>query len=362
MPMPRILLLNTDLELGGTPFVVRELARRLNHIEGVTVEVACLSPWGPVAGQLRQMGVAVHALDAQGPGDLPRALIQLVRLIRRQHFDTVFSFLMHANTTAALASLFVEDVRFIQAIQTTQRTPRWHWWMQRFAQYAADAIVVPSESVAHGATEWAHIPANKIVVIPNAIDASQWPRSTAIAEQSPVPIGFIGRLDPIKRVGHLLEALPTAQELLGRPIHLHIFGEGADRPAIEAKIASLRLADQVTLHGAVTDVPAAFGTIALLVLPSLAEGFPLVLIEAMAAGVPIVATRVPGIVDAIDEGKTGLLVDPHSTANLAKAIATILCDDTLRAGLIDNGLAKVKECYSWETILPRYLQLLRWSG
>src|SRR4051812_48473594 len=104
--MPRrILLLITDLQIGGTPTVVRELATRLNDpAGGVHVEVACLSKWGPVADQIRDAGVTVTALDATRSSQLPAVVGRLRRLVREHSIDTVFSFLFHANAVAALAS------------------------------------------------------------------------------------------------------------------------------------------------------------------------------------------------------------------------------------------------------------------
>src|SRR5437764_14534990 len=88
--MRRILLLITDLEIGGTPTVVRELAVRLHRPPGVQVEVACLSQWGPVADQIRAAGVNVTALNGRRAADLPRVVTRLVRLIRgNPPFDTV---------------------------------------------------------------------------------------------------------------------------------------------------------------------------------------------------------------------------------------------------------------------------------
>src|SRR5690349_3370956 len=104
--MRRILLLITDLEIGGTPTVVRELAVRLHAPPGVHVEVACLAKWGPVADQPREAGIEVTALGAKGAWDL-RILPRFVRLVREHRIDTVFSFLMHANVVAAIGSLFL---------------------------------------------------------------------------------------------------------------------------------------------------------------------------------------------------------------------------------------------------------------
>src|SRR3954462_9574742 len=113
--MRRILLIITDLEIGGTPTVVRELAIRLRQPPVVEVEVACLSKWGPVATQLRDAGVIVTALGADNVTSLLGVTNRLVRLVNTKRIDTVFSFLVHANTVAALASRFCRHARFVQS-------------------------------------------------------------------------------------------------------------------------------------------------------------------------------------------------------------------------------------------------------
>ena len=111
--MRRILLLITDLEIGGTPTVVRELAIRLRRPGNVQIEVACLSTWGPVADQLRHAGVHVTALDARGSRDLLSTVRRLAQLVRERGYDTVFSFLVHANAIAAAVKPACGGVRQI---------------------------------------------------------------------------------------------------------------------------------------------------------------------------------------------------------------------------------------------------------
>jgi len=358
----RLLLLITDLEIGGTPTVVRELAIRLREASaGAHVEVACLSGMGPVGDQLLQAKIPVTALNAQGPTDL-RVLPKLIRLVRHRRFDVVFSFLVHANAIAAAAKPFCGgQVRWLQSIQTTQPNPRWHWWVQRAAQYAAERIVVPSKSVAEVAVEWADVPWEKIAVIPNAIDVSQFnplidmPAAHAhVGKASPFPVGFVGRLDPVKRVPDLLGAV----SLLGNAVHLHIFGDGEQRRVIEGRIRELNIGSNVTLHGTIDRPQTAMRQVGLLVLPSEAEGFGLVLIEAMAAGVPVVATNVPGIREVIRDGQTGMLVPVASPNALANAIRRLVGDPSLRARLVRNGLQEVRERFSWQRIIQKYVELL----
>jgi glycosyltransferase involved in cell wall biosynthesis len=357
------LLLITDLQIGGTPTVVRELAIRLNDPPSVTVDVACLAGHGPVVDQLESAGVRTMVLGARRATDL-RVPARLARLIRRGRYDTILSFLIHANVAAALVKPLFPGIRFIQSIQTTQPHPRWHWRLQAIVQHAADRIVVPSPSVATAAAEWAEVDPARIVVIPNAIDLADFNpgektqllvnASPAVATTQPIPIGFIGRLDPIKCVPDLLHAV----QLLAGRVHLHIFGEGADRPRIEEAIMRLGVASQVTLHGAIARPQEALRQIALLVLPSAAEGFGLVLIESMAAGVPVVATNVAGIRDVVRNGETGVLVPPSSPVDLARAIDRVLADGTLREKLVAGARAELGGRFSWGAVLPMYRKLL----
>src|SRR4051794_40983420 len=114
--MRRILLLITDLEIGGTPTVVRELAIRLRSAGGCEVQVACLKGWGPVATQLQQAGVTVKAFSASAAMDFFAVASELRQHVREHNIDTVFSFLVHANAVAAMASRGAGGVRWLQSI------------------------------------------------------------------------------------------------------------------------------------------------------------------------------------------------------------------------------------------------------
>jgi glycosyltransferase involved in cell wall biosynthesis len=353
--MRRILLLVTDLNIGGTPTVVRELAVRLAPLAkaaGGEVQVASLSPRGPVSDQIEAAGIQVSALNAKGPRDA-RVVARLHRLITRQHIDTVFSFLVHANAAAAAVSLFARNIRFIQSIQTTQPDPKWHWRVQKIAQRAAEKIVVPSPSVAISAAEWSDVPSNKIIIIPNALDPHEFEGLPVPPQTDDFPIGFLGRLDPIKRIPDLVEALAQIPRA-----HLHIFGEGSERAEIERTAIQLGLTRRLTLHGPVHRPQDALSQIRLLVLPSAAEGFGLVLIEAMAAGIPVVATDVPGIRDVVKNELTGLLVPPAQPQKLADAINRLINDPLLRNRLIEAASRDVRERFTWDIVLPKYRQLL----
>jgi glycosyltransferase involved in cell wall biosynthesis len=354
----RILLFVTDLKIGGTPTVVRDIATRLSRgneaakARDVVIEVACLDRRGPMADQIKAAGIDVFPLDASGPADVA-VVGRLVKLVHTHRIDTVLSFLMHANAAAAAASLVCAGARFIQSIQTTQPTPGWHWSVQSIAQHAAEKILVPSASAADAAAQWAKVPRDKIVVIPNAVDPKDF---AGLDEGKPngKRAGFIGRLDPIKRINDLIDAVAP----LPSQFTLDIFGEGSQRQSLEAQIAKLNLNDRVKLHGAVADPREALRKIDLLVLPSAAEGFGLVLIEAMAAGVPVIGTNVPGIRDVVRDSSNGLLVPPSNPVQLGAAILRILEDCAFCDRLVAAAKIDVRARFSWDVVLPQYRQLL----
>jgi glycosyltransferase involved in cell wall biosynthesis len=350
----RILLLITDLEIGGTPTVVRELATRLNAPPDVEIEVACLSKWGPVADQLRAAGVNVTALGASGVMSLG-IVPKLVRLIRSRKFDTVFSFLIHANAIAAVASVLCRDVRFLQSIQTVQRRPRWHWWLQHGIQHRAQVIVVPSAAVADAASVRCGVQTDRIVVVPNAIDPADF-EIHPVFQKPMIRIGFLGRLDRVKLIGQLIAAVWWMSDL---PVECHIFGEGPERRRLEQLITSYEVGNRVFFHGTVARPQEALRQMDVLVLPSPVEGFGLVLIEAMASGVPVIASRSGGSANVVQNQENGLLVgydyyDREIQANVRRLAA----DAALRTNLIAGGLATVQEKFTWDVVLPQYRALL----
>ena len=348
----RILILNTDLERGGTPTVVRDVATRLNA-PGVHVQVACLAKRGPLADEIEAAGLAVTALGASGPTDL-RVIPALSGLIRDRGFDTVLSFLVHANAAAALTSFRHPRVRYFQVIQTTQRCPAWHWWMQAAVQGRAERIIVPSQSVADCAHVRSLVARRRIVVIPNAVDVDRFQAITRIPAAGEFRVGFIGRLDPVKHVPDLVTAMSRVE---GR-FALHIFGDGPDRPRIEQTVARLGLAQRVTLHGMVARPEDALSQIDAVVLPSEAEGLPMVLIEAMAAGVPIIATDAPGIRDVVQNGRTALMVPIGAPAALASAIGQLAGDVALRDQLVAEARRTVAERFTWKRVMAQYQEVL----
>jgi len=145
----------------------------------------------------------------------------------------------------------------------------------------------------------------------------------------------VGRLSREKGHADLIQAVPKIMDLAGNsPLHLIIVGEGSERPRIEELCRNLRLTDVVILTGQQENINPYYSIADVFLLPSHSEGCPNVLLEAMAAGVPVVATKVGGIPEVVTNGRDAILVNKHDPAGLAAATAKILQDRELRAHLV----------------------------
>jgi len=356
----RILLLITDLEIGGTPTVVRELATRLHDPgKGVHVEVACLSKWGPVADQIRMAGVTVTALDARSSFDMLQMARRLRFLVRERRIDTVLSFLVHANVVAAFVAPHLAEIRFIQSIQTVQPRPLWHWLAQGWAHRRAERLVVPSSAIVAVARRRSGVPRAKLVVIPNALDPAEFPRVSVFTGPK-ARAGYLGRLDPAKAPGNLLRAIEFARQ---PEAELHYFGDGPARADLERRVDEMGLRRQVFFHGSAARPQEALRQMDVLWLPSSVEGFGLVVIEAMASGVPVVACAAGGVRDILQDGHNGLAADERIGYRRFAHSLTLLRDDVaLRNRLIEGGLRTVRERFNWDVVLPQYRALLQLPG
>lgn len=353
MTTHRLLLLVTDLHRGGTPTVVRELARHLVR-HPVHVEVACLAGWGDTADDIAALGISVHALGAASVRDL-NVISSLDTLLRDGRFTHLLSFLVHANAVAAWLARRHEALRCFQSVQTTQPRPRWHWWVQRWAARFAERVIVPSRSVADLAAARCGIDPAQLVVIPNGVDLALFdlPPRPAPRPDDTVRVGFIGRLDPVKRVADLLDALGH----LPPRYRLDLFGDGPERSRLQRLARRLELETRVTFHGKVARPHEALSELDLLVLPSEAEGFGLVLAEAMAAGVPVVATAALGIVDVVTDGVTGLLTPVARPDLLAATIQSALTEPG-RTQRLQAARHHARQTFDWTAIARQYLDTL----
>jgi glycosyltransferase involved in cell wall biosynthesis len=238
--------------------------------------------------------------------------------------------------------------------------------LDRFMLRWMDAVVCVSSAQADKVRRM-RVPDQKITVIRNAVPAEAFapaePAYGALLRQFFLRpprriIGAAGRLSPEKGFAHLVAAAATVVRQ-NAEIGFVLFGEGPLRNELTRQIAQFGLRDRVVLAGFRADVHKFLPHLDLAVLPSFTEGLPVVLLEALAAGVPVVATAVGGSPEIIEEGRCGFLVPPGDPATLARRILAALEDEPARRAMGECGRRRVREHFSCETQSLAYQRLFQ---
>ena len=224
--------------------------------------------------------------------------------------------------------------------------------MVRLLRHADRLVVVCKQAFTEALQNG--IPKERIVLIPNSVDCTMFRPLSEQRQQG--CITFTGRLDRMKGVDVLIHAFALLKAR-GAAARLRIIGEGPEQENLKALASSLCLADEVFFYGVRHDIPHLLNEAALFVLPSLSEGLSNAVLEAMACGLPVVATRVGGIPDIITDGVNGLLVPPGQPEQLAEALWHVLNDRALAEKLGANARRTVIEQYCLDNMLTAYQSL-----
>lgn len=341
-----------SLETGGLETVVLNLARHADR-DRFSHRVICLRHPGTLAPLVEAEGAPVTALHRTGRIATLRALLSQLRLDRPQilhtHNPLPHQFGAIARTLGRASFLvhtkhgrnFPDDPVAV--------------WVNRQCSRATDVVVAVSEDAAEVARSIERVPEHKLRVVLNGIETDRFKPVVRATRGQPRAI-CIARLDPVKDIPGLLEAVVRVRPTFPW-FRLDIVGEGPDRNRIEQARSRLELDDVVALRGHRTDVPALLEDADLFLLASISEGVSLTLLEAMAAGLPIVATAVGGNREVVVEGETGFLVPSRDPAALAAAIARLLSSPELRARMGAAARVRVEHLFDARVMASRYEDL-----
>lgn len=234
----------------------------------------------------------------------------------------------------------------------------------RRAARLADCFTAVSEDLKNYFVKEIDIPAKSIMVIPNGIDTTRFtpgPRNGALLDLLPEGFGrkiliSVGRLAEAKDQLTLLSAIEILKKQ-GRNIYLILIGDGEMRKPLETEIVNKKLTDCVNLVGSRSDIDQLLPGADVFILSSKREGFPMSILEAMAAGLPVIATKVGGIPEVIQDGQNGILVPPQDPVSLANAICRVLDDSEYAGNLGQEARLTIEKNYSLKTITDAYTKL-----
>jgi glycosyltransferase involved in cell wall biosynthesis len=242
---------------------------------------------------------------------------------------------------------FLLSVWGTDVLEAPELTP-FHRWLTKYALARADVITATGLHLATETTRYT--PRGKpVTVVPYGVDLERFvPVGRPAGER--VVIGAASRMSPEKGLTYLIDAFGQLRQRYGEGVVLRIAGDGPERPKLEAQIARLGLAQSVELAGWLEHVqlPEFLAGLDVFVLPSTWEGFGVSAVEASAMKLPVVASNVHGIPDAVRDSVTGMLVPPADATALANAIETLVNDEALRRRLGEAGRDFVARNYDWQ--------------
>lgn len=359
----RIAFVITELDLGGAERALVQLVCGLPRDEWEP-RVYCLGPPGELQVPLAAAEVPVHCFHATGLRQAPRVLRELTRALREFQPSIVQTFLFHGNLLGRLAAARAGVPVVVSGIRVAEHRKAWHRWLEWLTERWVTAHVCVSRGVADFCRDRVGLSPHKLHVIPNGIDVAPFRTASPIDRaREGLPeharlLLTVARLDAQKGVDLLITA--AANVLPNHPdAWVIIIGDGPLQAALRSQAEATGVKDRIRFLGTRRDVPAWMVSATALVLPSRWEGMPNVVLEAMAAGLPVLATDVEGVSELIQPGSNGWIVPKENPAALAEVMNRLLRQPEMTRGMGECSQHIIFERFTNTKILSSYTALYR---
>jgi L-malate glycosyltransferase len=359
----RVFHMVNSLDVGGSEHQMVEVVSR-QKTRGYCVTVGCLSSKGCLADTLKDSGISVFEFNPRGGLFRPRGIFQVFRLmcfLTRHRFDVIQTHDLYSTLVGVPAAWLAR----VPVILSCRRDLSHWWWytpwhrkLLRSIQNRSTYVIANSQAVRDFLVEQDKFDPSLVRVVRNGVDFERFanaprhrqelfphlpPGSKLVAVVANMNVQTKGHADLVLAAREVCREIPEAKFLL--------VGDGVERPRTAAMAAQLGLSETVLFLGRRNDVSTILACCDLFVLPSWAEGLPNSVLEAMAAGIPVVATRVGGTPEIIQHGVNGLLVNPRDPHRLAEAIMQILQDPPRARALAEAGQNRVRIEFGFDRLL-----------
>jgi glycosyltransferase involved in cell wall biosynthesis len=353
----------SSFEPGGTERQMSELIRRLDPHRW-TVHVACLRTEGEWFGRVAEAARSVTAFPIRSfkSPETTRRMHAFARWCRDLNLAIIHTTDMPTNIFALVpAAIARVPVRIANRREINAGKSLPFIAMQRVAYCAAHKVVANSRAAAARLLR-EQVPVRKVAIVPNGLDANRFVLPQRRSPRRKIVVVANLRFEK----GHdvLIDAAPAILRRF-RDASFEFVGDGAERDALISRARDRGVLDRITFAGHAEDVPERLSCADIFVLPSRSEAFPNAVLEAMASGLPTVATGVGGICELIDHGRNGLLVTAGDPETLAAQICRLMDDEAFASRLSLAARATVQARYSFERMVAQfedlYLHALRRS-
>jgi len=363
----RILFLSTSMGMGGADQQLLSAAREL-RARGHDIMIVSLTALGAMGIEAQAEGFRAESLGmARGVPD-PRGLLRLVRLVRAWRPDVIHSHMVHANLLARALRVMAPVPALVSTIHNITEGGALLMAGYRASNALVDHMTIISQAAADRFIRDRIVPRRLLTVIPNGVDPRQFARVAPEARDAlrrSLALGdefawlAVGRFELAKDYPTMLRAFATVRERHPGALLL-LVGEGALQAESEALARTLGLAPAVRFLGVRRDVPQVMRAADGYVMSSAWEGMPMVLLEAAAAGLPIVTSDVGGTGEVVADGSTGFLAPPRDPAALAAAMTRLMAlPESERRAMGERGRERVVSRYSLVRVVERWEALYR---
>ncbi|MCP4424407.1 MAG: glycosyltransferase [Chloroflexi bacterium] len=367
----KILYLITELDVGGAQQALFRLLSGLDRQRFQPVVACFFNGRRQIGQQIQQLDIRVVDLGMQ-PKWRFDALWRLGRLICREKPKILHCWLFHANFLGRIVGWLKRVPIIITSRRNVEIGGAWRDYLIRWTTSLDMKVVAVCEAARQAEIERSRVAPDKVVTIYNGVNielynvaARQAVRQEFGIGADALLLGVVGRLHAQKGHSYLFEALRDVRRHLP-DVRLLIVGDGRLRSELEAIARQKRVEDAIIFTGSRRDIPELLSAMDLFALPSLWEGLPNAVLEAMAAGLPVVATAVGGAPELVVPGETGLLVPPGDAQALAQAIRLILEDSVLAQSMGSAGRQRVRSQFDiavmQEKMVGLYGRLLQEKG
>ncbi len=353
-----ILHLSSTSGIGGAEMIVLRLAASLDRSRFRSV--ICLFRPGWLNDSCREAGLPTHVIKMTGALDFNWAR-NVARLIRQEEIAVIHA---HEFTANAYGSLMGQMLG-VPVVATVHGKNYFAERLKRRMAYRyvsrVSRMVAVSEDLKQFIVRRAGVAEHRVNVVYNGVDVAGLPpmeqlsaiRTDLRLDGYDHVIGAVGSLYPVKGHIHLIKALPEILRVCPKTLLL-LVGQGELAQALKAEVVKRNLDAHVRFLGFRSDVPALLSLFDVFVVPSLSEGLSMALLEAMAAGKPVVATKVGGNSELVLDGDTGFLIDAESPESISNRVVQVLRDKVRAVRMGDRGRRRVLDKFSFRAMVDRY--------